>query len=388
MGKLRILGDFAELEEKLARGEITQDEYQKIFEQSRYHGMDNSIFPFAVGGSDAAIIMGESPWRTPLRLYNEKFGLLKEKNSFDKEMMFLAGHLFEAPIRDMFAKKKGLRTEPCTLQVSNSDYPHLVANIDGLVWEGNEMGIYEGKTTSPFSDTREYFCKEEVPIYYYIQVQFYLEVWNLNFAYINCAWGLNWKNDMKDLRIERDRDFGREICQACEKFVTDAAKGIRPNNSNVADPKVLAKDNEVLFGVPDLSLPPVEIPSSYHASFEQLDRLAEEKEKVKTRMEPFELALKDAKDDLKPYEKELKEIEKQETEILRIFTSIIGNATKGCYKNGDDVYTVTYDPATGYSLDASVKKTWQEKYPECFKDITSLKPNLARQLSYEKGKAN
>lgn len=378
-----ILGDFAVLEKQLASGQITREEYQGIFAQSRKHGLKGNIYPFAVGGSDAAAVLGISPWRSPLLLYNEKLGLIKERISTDKEWTFFMGHVFEDPVREIFAKMSGLKTEPCTLQVTNPKYPHCVANIDGIVWKDNNPGIYEGKITSPWSSTRKSFVEEIVPIYYEVQVQFYLEMWNLDFAYICCAWGLN-RKDIKYLRIERDHELGEQICQACEEFVVNASRGIKPSNSIVQNASVIEKDAEILYGKADPLLNPVKLPSSFGASFKRLDSLAEKEDSIRITLEPYEKQINSIKEQMKGAEKELKEIEKERTEILRLFPDTIKNATLGEYTEGNTSWIVHYDPSSGYSLDAEVKEYWKENFPESFNAVTQYKPNYTRRLSYEK----
>lgn len=378
-----ILGDFAILEKQLAEGQITREEYQQIFADSRRHGLKGDIFPFAVGGSDAAAIMGISPWRSPLLLYNEKIGLIKERISAEKEWTFYMGHVFEDPIREIFSKMSGLKAEPCTLQVTNPKYPHCVANIDGLVWKNMIPGIYEGKTTRPWTLTRESFGKDIVPLYYAVQVQFYLEMWNLDFAYICCAWGLS-KDEVKYIPIERNHALGEQVCKACEEFAVNAALGIKPSNSIVQNMSVLGKDAEILYGNADPALRPVKLPASFGPSFKRLDNLAEKEDAICKSLEPFEKQINKIKNQMKDAEKELKEIEKERTEILRLFPDTIKNATLGEFTEGNTSWIVHYDPSAGYSLDAEVKQYWKENFPESFDAVTQYKPNYTRRLSYEK----
>lgn len=378
-----ILGDFAELDAQLASGRITRDQYQQIFAKSRKHGLKGDIYPFAVGGSDAAVILGLSPWRSPLRLYYEKTGLSKESESKDKEWIFFMGHVFEDPVREIFAKMSGLKTEPCTLQVSNPQYPHCVANIDGIVWENGKPGIYEGKTTHPWTDTKKHFVEDVVPIYYETQVQFYLEMWNLDFAYICCAWGLD-RKDIKYKRIDRNKDFGCMICQACEDFAINAMNGKRPSNAIVQNTAVLGRDAEILYGKADSSLPPVKLPKTFGPSFRRLDQLSEEEDAIKKALEPYEKQIAKIKEQMKEGESKLKRIEKERTEILRIFPDTIKNATTGKYTEDGETWIVHYDPSNGYSLDAEVKQYWKENYPESFDAVTQYKPNYTRRLRYEK----
>ena len=53
-----------------------------------------------IGGSDAPIIMGVSPWKTPYQLWEEKMGNVVEDK--DKEFIFARGHRMEDKARRIF----------------------------------------------------------------------------------------------------------------------------------------------------------------------------------------------------------------------------------------------------------------------------------------------
>ena len=229
------IGDFKTLEEKKEKGEISIEEFNRLFTESRFHGLNNSIYPFSVGGSDAAIILGISKYKTPLELYMEKTRMMKvEEPSGDNKIILEMGHQYETPVRNLFSMVSGVKAYPCTKQFMNVKYKNLVANIDGLCEEDGELYLYEGKTTRFGSKVYQDFKEEIVPLQYYLQVQFYLEILELNYGYICCAWGLNPMTDFKYIKIKRD-PIGKEICTLCQNFVDKASRGSIPTNDNVAD---------------------------------------------------------------------------------------------------------------------------------------------------------
>ncbi len=85
-----------------------------------------------IGSSDAAVIMGVSPWKTRLQLYNEKVnGIYKEKEnsamSYGKEM--------EPKIRNHIEEKTGLLLEP--RNVEHSEISWIKASIDAFSIDGS-----------------------------------------------------------------------------------------------------------------------------------------------------------------------------------------------------------------------------------------------------------
>lgn len=370
--KTIVLGDYAEYEEKVKTGEWTYDQFNEFFTKSRRNGISNTVFPFAIGGSDAGTIMGVSHFATPLELYFEKTGIRK-KPAPDKAsyFRFAIGHKFEDPIREFFSMVSGLEAIPCTQQFLNTRYPHCVANIDGLVWEIDEngqkwLGIYEGKTTEEFSAIHDDFKRGVVPQSYMCQVQFYMEVLDLDFAYINCAWGLNPLSKMKYIRVKRDKAFGEEICLACEEFVKNTILGRRPKNENVQSLDALQRCYQRLYGNGDLSKPPVKISSQFRSTFERYVELCEMETKVLKDMEPV-------KAQLKPYEEQLKEIDKQREDIKKIFPAVLQDATSGTFMLNNQEITVNYKPTGKYALDKEVKEYWQTTFPESFEKVTTFK---------------
>ena len=396
----RIIGDFRDYEEKVLIGDMDQEEYQKIFENARYHGLDDSVYPFAVGGSDVATIFGINPFSTPLKLKKIKKGEYVEPISEEKELMFYKGHVFEGPFRDLFSKITGYKTYPYYKQTVHDEYEHCVANIDGLCVIDRELWIYEGKTTQNYS-YKSQFLKGHVPPSYHLQVQFYMEVldelsietleevdpalpsmlddYKIKGAVVNCGWGIE-ADEMKWVYVERNETLGNDICDLCESWVLDIASGKNPSNENVIDVNILKKDEYANYGDIDKNVPPIEINNEFlepikkaieiDTSIKKLDKIMEEKSKEEKKL----------KEKYSEAEKTLKELQKKKEELLYPLIEEFKSGTKGYIKIGDETYNVIYDGETKYSLDKTVKKYWEEKYPECFKDVTSYKKTNKREF--------
>ena len=85
-----------------------------------------------IGGSNAAAILGISPWRTAWDLYYDKLSVVKadmDENWVALEM----GHLLENLVARIFAKKTGLRIFQRKVMFQHPLYPWMLADLDYLV---------------------------------------------------------------------------------------------------------------------------------------------------------------------------------------------------------------------------------------------------------------
>jgi putative phage-type endonuclease len=83
-----------------------------------------------IGSSDAASIMGQSPWRTPYQTWEEKvFGTQQEDNPAMQR-----GRDYEEAARQCYMRKKGLVVKPRNLE--HPKYPWIKASFDGITEDG------------------------------------------------------------------------------------------------------------------------------------------------------------------------------------------------------------------------------------------------------------
>lgn len=151
-----------------------------------------------IGGSDVAIILGISPFKTAFALWLEKTGQVKPKQLTNKYMEW--GNLLEPVIREKFRQETGFEVMECPYVLQHDQHEFMIANVDGFVIDDtrNGIGVLEIKTT----DSRNRKDWEVgPPDYYMCQVQHYLGVTGYNYAYVACLCG---GNDFFYYRIERD----------------------------------------------------------------------------------------------------------------------------------------------------------------------------------------
>ena len=125
-----------------------------------------------IGGSDASVILGLSPWKSRLELWTEKVtGITVEIDTPDvhwgkKLEPFIVEEYVELTKREV---KAGLAEHE---NVRSKTYPWMRASLDGIVVdESKGVGVLEMKTKGAFVH-----WDSEIPDYYYAQIQHYLEV--------------------------------------------------------------------------------------------------------------------------------------------------------------------------------------------------------------------
>lgn len=163
-----------------------------------------------IGGSDAAAILGISPFKTNVDLYLEKTGQKIPEDISDEEKVKY-GHDAEDPLRTLFMldhpEYELFHDEYMILQ--NTKYPFMQASLDGELTEitTGRKGIYEGKTTEIMNKRMLNEWNGQVPIYYYVQCLQYLIVTGYDFVWLRAELKFAWDMNRKEIR---DYYFTRE----------------------------------------------------------------------------------------------------------------------------------------------------------------------------------
>lgn len=188
-----------------------------------------------IGGSDVAAILGYSKFKTALDVFLSKTTDQPEQQG---EHLYW-GHALEIPIAARFSQETGYPVfrKPETCRHPQHDW--AIANADGLIFDNEThelVGILEIKTSSAFKTkewSRDEYDSDGIPIEYLAQVQWYLEIFNLEFAYLAVLIG---GNHYRHYRIERDREIGANLIEQCSKFWHEnVLKNIPPEPQTAAD---------------------------------------------------------------------------------------------------------------------------------------------------------
>ena len=119
-----------------------------------------------LGSSDAPVVVGVSPWKTPLALWMEKIdGVIDIGTTLP--MRF--GNALEAVIADEWARQHGREVQVMQDTIFDSQVPFLFAHVDRLVADApNDEGV-ECKYVSSFSDDWGIPGTDQVPPHVFIQ---------------------------------------------------------------------------------------------------------------------------------------------------------------------------------------------------------------------------
>lgn len=141
-----------------------------------------------IGGSDAAAVVGRSPYKTNRELFEEKAGIRQPEDILGKECV-MYGRRAEAPLRELFsADHPWYRVEHHPYRILQSrTWPFLQASLDGeLTDPAGRRGILEIKTTTIRRASQRNQWDDRIPDPYYIQILHYLLVTGFDFAVV-CA---------------------------------------------------------------------------------------------------------------------------------------------------------------------------------------------------------
>lgn len=171
-----------------------------------------------IGGSDAAVALGLSPYRTPLELYYEKRG---ELPPFEGNEATHWGTLLEPVVRDEYARRTGRQvTVPPLLR--HPEHPYVIAHADGLTNDGR---AYEGKTARTADGWGEPGT-DQVPQAYLIQCQHVMLVTATPVTDLAVLIG---GSDFRTYEIPADRELQELILEREAKFWQRVQDGRAPD---------------------------------------------------------------------------------------------------------------------------------------------------------------
>lgn len=136
-----------------------------------------------IGGSEAAVVIGMSKWKSPFQLWLEKTGQVEPEDISDKECVYW-GNVLEQAVADRFSELTGKKVRKQGM-LQDEQYPFIFANVDR--WVIGENAGLECKTTNAFN--KEEWEGDNIPDSYYCQCQWYMGVTGAERWYIACLIG-------------------------------------------------------------------------------------------------------------------------------------------------------------------------------------------------------
>src|SRR5574344_2245239 len=182
-----------------------------------------------LGSSEVGTLMGVNPYETPYQLWRRKKGLDKQK---EENFLMTAGHYLEPAVAQFWQDATGkeiIKSSAGDWIVFDNDKPYLRVSPDRTFWADGkrEKGILECKTTQKDID------KEDIPRYWFCQVQYQLGVAELQQG--SLAWLCSGREfGYKDIAFVPD--FYGWLIEEVDKFWKDNILGdVEPAATNVAD---------------------------------------------------------------------------------------------------------------------------------------------------------
>lgn len=141
-----------------------------------------------IGGSDAAAVIGLSPWKSNVELWEEKTRKADDerKEEDNATPLMIYGTMAEEHLRELF------RLDYPSVRVmyeennlfKNTSYPWAHASLDGWLEEDGLRGVLEIKTANVMSTAQSLKWQGKIPDYYYAQVLHEMAVYDADFAYV------------------------------------------------------------------------------------------------------------------------------------------------------------------------------------------------------------
>ena len=164
-----------------------------------------------IGASDAGVLLGMSPYKTNVQLWEEKVGLTEPKDISDKPYVQY-GHDAEPHLRALFAldhPELEVKYDSPYKIIRNDDHPFIQASPDGELVErstGRKGGL-EIKTTEIRSPTQWKEWDGRIPETYYCQVLWQMLAIGWEFVWLKAQikWHRNGelRLDTREYLIER-----------------------------------------------------------------------------------------------------------------------------------------------------------------------------------------
>ena len=238
--------------------------------ECRMHGPLGDI-PYTVGGSDVAAIFGVSPWTTPLELWLIKKGRIKppEKSNANQLQM---GHLLEPIAAYWYEQKSGNAVTEDTNLYQHADHPYALANFDRRFTRASdgEPGILECKSCTYHKAAD--WADDAIPLYYELQLRFYLAVADVDIGAFSAVWGNNPDNDLAMPEIVRDRAKEDIIFERLEEWIWSLEHDKPPTMQDVK-PKLALESLARIYGSSQKNLPTVEFSGRYEKSLRKIAML-------------------------------------------------------------------------------------------------------------------
>ena len=139
-----------------------------------------------IGGSDLSVIAGVSHFTSVFQIWLEKTGQIEPQETETEYTHF--GRVMEPVVKREFTERTGIKIRAKKAILQSDEYPFMLADLDGVIYENGEMVLFEAKTASAY---KQEVWEQGVPWEYILQVQHYMAVTGAKKAYVAALVGGN-----------------------------------------------------------------------------------------------------------------------------------------------------------------------------------------------------
>lgn len=215
-----------------------------------------------IGSSDAPVVMGVSPWKTPFKLWLEKLGRVKEEEL--NWAITHKGHEMEPKARASFELEMMNDFPPTIAQ--HKDYEFLIASLDGFNEELN--AVLEIKC--PGEKDHKLALDGKVPDKYWPQVQHQLLVTGASCVFYYSYF----EGSGVTIEVRPDKEYINELFQKEQEFWQHVTNKTPPP---LSDLDVIELDDDFQLSVAE----------DYEVFSNQLESLKTTIDELKTKMLEF-----------------------------------------------------------------------------------------------------
>lgn len=185
-----------------------------------------------IGGSDAAAVVGLSPFSSPYQVWAEKTGKIPP---FEGNLATQVGTYLEDFVARLWSDETGRKVQRDNASLINDAYPWAIADIDRRV-----VGVNEGleiKTTNSLA--MKHFANGEFPAQYYVQCMHYMAVLGPEWKRWHLA-VLIGNSEFKTFVIDRDEDEIAALMEA-ERAMMERIQNDEPPEAQDGDGATLER---------------------------------------------------------------------------------------------------------------------------------------------------
>ena len=254
----------------------------------REHGPKGNI-EYTVGGSDVATIFGLSPWTTPLELWMVKKGLMKPKSPPNPDQLAM-GHMLEPIAAHFYAQRTGNTVTDDNYLYQHATLEYALANIDRRYTrkEDGEGGVLECKSLTYHKAAD--WADGAIPIYYELQLRYYLAVLDEKHGAFSALWGNTPENDLATPHFERVQAYEDIIFEKLDRWIWSLRHDKPPTMEDV-QPQLAMDALARIYGAGKKGLPTIEFPMKYEPQLRKIAALQEENAQLKGAIKKNEEAI-------------------------------------------------------------------------------------------------